>query len=371
LSAQRSAAVTENNLTDCEVSMNRKTIGVVFAVLTFVVGVGLARIKLTEWRSSPTPAIPQHRLDHHVLSGPYVHENLTMYLIHSQDLPNARLYTPLPAALERKLVTVYETGDVNELAIQNGSRAEEILVQAGDIVKGGQQDRVLAVDLIVPARSERIPIDAFCVEQSRWQQRGDESAANFSSADSMVATKELKLATKHSSSQGMVWDEVTAAQEKLSGGLASSVRSTASESSLQLSLEHEDVQKSTAAYVKQLSPAFAGKADVVGVVFVINNQISSADEYASARMFSQFSLRLLRTAAIEAVAESRTAKGNSEVTQASVGSFLADAEQGGESVNDVTNRTRLVKREGKNGLFFETRDMAHNGIWVHRSYLNK
>jgi len=31
----------------------------------------------------------------------------------------------------------------------------------------------------------------------------------------------------------------------------------------------------------------------------------------------------------------------------------------------------MVKREGKTGLFFETRDMDHGGAWVHRNYLSK
>lgn len=47
---------------------------------------------------------------------------------------------------------VYETKDVNELSVENRSH-KDIYVQSGDIVKGGQQDRVLAVDLIVPPRS--------------------------------------------------------------------------------------------------------------------------------------------------------------------------------------------------------------------------
>src|SRR5215213_2482517 len=115
------------------------------------------------------------------LSGPFTHENLTVFLIHGQDTINSRKILTLEEALERKRVIVHETKDFNELAIENISRDEDVFFQSGDIVKGGQQDRVLAVDLIVPPRSGRIPIAAFCVEQGRWQRRGQEEAGKFES----------------------------------------------------------------------------------------------------------------------------------------------------------------------------------------------
>ncbi|MCM3874094.1 MAG: hypothetical protein ND895_25680, partial [Pyrinomonadaceae bacterium] len=83
------------------------------------------------------------------LSGPFTHQNLTIYLIHGKNMIEGRSFLTLQEALEQKKVVVYETKDVNELSIENRS-TQDIYVQAGDIVKGGQQDRVLAVDLIVP-----------------------------------------------------------------------------------------------------------------------------------------------------------------------------------------------------------------------------
>jgi hypothetical protein len=59
------------------------------------------------------------------------------------------------------------------------------------------------------------------------------------------------------------------------------------------------------------------------------------------------------------------------VSADSVTTFLADAERGRESEREVTGRTKMVKREGEKGIFFETRDMARGGAWVHRNYLAK
>jgi len=90
--------------------------------------------------------------------------------------------------MERKAVIVHETSEVNELSIENVSQTEEVLVQAGDIVKGGDQDRVLAVDLIMPARSGKVPIAAFA-----W---------------SKVAGSSVDKSRRHNSTRRMTWPRV-------------------------------------------------------------------------------------------------------------------------------------------------------------------
>ena len=100
--------------------------------------------------------------------GPYAHENLTVFLLRGKATKAAnKKYLTLAQALKEKKVKVHETGDVNTLAIENLS-SEEVYVQAGDIVKGGRQDRTLGTDLILPRKSGKVPIAAFCVESGRW-----------------------------------------------------------------------------------------------------------------------------------------------------------------------------------------------------------
>ena len=354
--------------------MNRKKLGLFIAVVTLTVGVVLAKLSLPQLQSTPK-APPDGRLgspvNDYTLSGPYSYENLTIFLIHGPNQLNSKPFVPLQEAMERKLVVVHETSDVNELSIENLSQTEEVFVQAGDIVKGGQQDRVLAVDLIMPARSGKMPISAFCVEHGRWQQRGQEQAAQFTSSNDMLATKDLKVAAKQANSQSKVWREVDAAQAKLSTSLRTEIRSDVSRSSLQLAIENEKVQESIAAYVKKLSPIVEGKRDVIGFVFAINGKINSADLYYSNELFKRFWPKLLRTTAIEGVAERTLNEKIETVATDSITAFLSDADRGQESTNDVTERTHMIKRESQQGLFFETLDMAQNGLWVHRSYLAK
>ena len=93
------------------------------------------------------------------VAGPYIHHNLAVYLVHGPDGPAGALDT-LEQALERGQVVVYETGSVNQLAIENRSADRAVFVQAGDIVKGGRQDRVFSQDLVLEPKSGRVPIDA-------------------------------------------------------------------------------------------------------------------------------------------------------------------------------------------------------------------
>jgi hypothetical protein len=352
--------------------MKKRTIAVLVALLTFAVGVAIARFTLPRFRTPapPPPARHEIQLSNYRLSGPYEHENLTIFLVHGPDQAFSGPYTPLQQALERKVVAVYETSEVNELAIENRSGSEEVFVQAGDIVKGGQQDRTLAVDLIVPAKSGRIPIDAFCVESGRWTQRGNESAAEFRTSQDMVATKELKLATKAEGSQAKVWREVETAKAELSESMNADVAGVASRSSMQLALENEKVRESAAKYVNELTSLVDEHSDVIGFVFAINNKLNSADVYPSHAMFKQFWPRLLKAAAIEAVSSPAPAgTANEGLSIKAVGDFIVAAEKGSESLNEVTKRTHMVKRESEQGIFFETRDMAHGGAWIHRNYL--
>src|SRR6267143_7308627 len=142
--------------------------------------------------------------DEYRLEGPFTQGNLTVFLIHGKDRIKGQTFITLQEALVQRKVIVRETRSVNELSIENIS-SEEVYVQSGDIVKGGQQDRMMAVDLILPPRSGKIPIAAFCVENGRWSRRGNEEVTTFNSSSNSVASREVKLAAKARGSQGEVW----------------------------------------------------------------------------------------------------------------------------------------------------------------------
>ena len=198
---------------------------------------------------------PEMKATDYRLSGPYTHKNLSIFLIHSRTtITRTRSFLTLQEALEQKKVIVYETQSVNELAIENLS-SEDVYVQAGDIVKGGKQDRMMAQDFIVPPKSGRMPIAAFCVEHGRWSGRGNERAGVFSSSSDAAVTREIKLAAKSSNSQGAVWENVRLAQDKLSQSVGARVNSNVSASSLQLAVENSRVQATADSYIKAVRAA--------------------------------------------------------------------------------------------------------------------
>ena len=360
--------------------MKRQTLALLIGAFTLVAGVVVAKVAgLRLWDESPSAAAPEQkqeqkhdwRAGEYRLSGPRTHENLTVFLIHGTPGTAGERFLTLEEAMARKVVIVHETEEVNELAVENVSRTEEVFIQAGDIVKGGQQDRMLAVDLIVPARSGRVPVDAFCVEHGRWAARGGETMSAFTISEQMASTKELKMAAKQSRSQAEVWARVDEAQSKLSASTNADVRAAASASSYQLSLENDKVRESADEYIKALSGVVEGKQDVLGFAFAVNGRVSSADVYASPALFRRLWPKLLKASAVEALAEMATADKLAPPTADAFAELLADAGRGRVEAREVTRRTRMIKREGERAVFFETRDMQSGGAWFHRNYLAK
>jgi hypothetical protein len=303
------------------------------------------------------------------LSGPYTHKNLTIYLVHGNDLITGHSFLTLQEALAQKKVIVYETKDVNELAIRNLSN-QDVYVQSGDIVRGGDQDRMISMDFIVPPKSGRMPIAAFCVESGRWSRRGGEMNGSFASSENSASTKELKLAAKSENSQQAVWENVTAAQDKLSRNVNATVNAVVSRSSLELSLENAKVKETAGTYIQAFANLLRNKKDVIGYAFAINGQVNSADVYASSVLFAKLWPKLLKASAVEAIAELEENTKPTSVQESAVTAFLVGPDKAA-SEKDVTQRVRLLTRENDDSIFFETRDRQKKDAWIHRNYIKK
>jgi hypothetical protein len=323
------------------------------------------------------------------VSGPHSYENLAVYFVHGASAPGPVPLT-LQEAVARGAVQVIETGRVNELQIEN-TGSEQVFVQAGDIVKGGKQDRVLTVSFLLPAKSGRLPIASFCVEQGRWTMRGKEDAGKFSSAAEAMPSRAALLAMAApapakadgyqpagdlpagadlAAKQRKVWDSVAATQNKLAGGLNTNVASPQSGTSLQLSLENEKLKNARTEYLAALKSTGEADPDIVGYVVAINGQLSSANLYPSNAMFRKMWDKQLAAAVTEAIGEKAGPAPTSPLpTAAKAGAFLAEAEQGSASERVGAMGTRQETRDGKKALYNEAR--GGDGRWVHKSYLAK
>src|SRR5262245_23637496 len=83
------------------------------------------------------------------LSGPQTHDNLTVFLVHGPDELKGRKFLMLADALAQKKFVIHETQKVNDLTMENLSDTE-VIILSGDILKGGQQDRIAQYDQVVP-----------------------------------------------------------------------------------------------------------------------------------------------------------------------------------------------------------------------------
>jgi hypothetical protein len=304
------------------------------------------------------------------ISGPHTHKNLTIYLIHGPN-QTSRSFLTLQEALERKTAVVYETGSVNELAIENLSGDQEIYVQSGDIVKGGRQDRTFKDDVILPTKSGKVPVQAFCVEHGRWSPRGKEASGHFESSSQAVASRDMKKAVKMSANQAEVWGSVAESQRKLASNVAAPVAAAASPTSYMLSLESGSLQKPVEEYVGALAGLADSRADVIGYAVAVNGKLSSADVYANHELFRKLWPKLLRASAVEAITD-LDAKANFQAPDlAAVKAFLEASEKGKASMADVNARTRVVKKDSDQNAVFETQDRAAKQGWLHKSYLAK
>jgi ARG/rhodanese/phosphatase superfamily protein len=349
-----------------EATMKRGTLSIPISLLAVAIWVAIAASGVPPTSAGQKPSSAEG----YEISGSYTHENLSVFLIHGQDKIKDKQFLTLQEAMQQKKVIVHETSNVNELAVENVS-GEEVFIQSGDIVKGGKQDRLITLDFVVPPRSGKMPIAAFCVEHGRWQARGREAVAYFASSDAQIATKNLKLAAKYKMNQGEVWKSVGVAQGRLASSAGASVASAESPSSLQLTLENKKVQETSNNYTQKLLPVIEGKRDVIGYAFAINGKVNSADIYASRELFRKLWPKLLKASVVEALAEPANGKKTVPATPEAVRACLADAEKGKRSEKQVTSRIRMVTQETDENLLFETRDREQKDAWIHRNYVTK
>lgn len=322
-------------------------------------------------QASPDKAKPK-AAPAYKLSGPYVHDNLTLYLIHGEDLLKGKKLLTLDEALQQKKVKIYETGNVNQLSIENLDAGVEVFVQSGDIIKGGQQDRIITFDLILPPKSGKMALNAFCVEAGRWSQRGGESKTEFSSSREQASSKGLKIAARKDKEQGKVWQGVSRDQMRLMRNLNKQTQDPRSPSSLQLTLENKDVNKAVEAYLKKVAPCIDGKNDVIGLAVAINGEMSCADVYGSHELFLKLWPKLIKASAVEAVVELKKDKKFKPMQEETVKAFLADAEKGQKTEKKVTGHLLEVQRETQENLLYETRDKSNpNAPAARRSYIKK
>ena len=317
------------------------------------------------------------------IAGPFVHENLAVYVIRGTS-SDSRAYITLDQGLAAGTVHVREKGattgqdqsTVNTLEIENKSNMW-LFLHAGDVVKGGKQDRTIMTDLVLAPNSKPQPVDAFCVERGRWTP--SQSGLAFKSNTGIVAGGSLKRAIQSEKNQSRVWEEVAKAEKRAAGArVTTAVASPAPLSSTgtyNAITQDRIVSGGRDGYVKALLPSLRNFPDAIGIAVAINGKVTAADQYASASLFRALSGKLLESYALEAFLarepgrQPAPAKEQMSAFLAKSAAAPAKSEQIGESMHQATRDTAdAVVYEyghvtGRNGR----RDVTV----LHKSYLKK
>lgn len=296
------------------------------------------------------------------------YKNLTILLIRGKDQIN-REYLSLEEAMEQKKIILHETGSVGELSADNKSD-KHIFIMSGDIVKGGKQDRTIAEDIILKPGCKNVPLKSFCVERSRWSQRGSESTAQFSSSKKILSNKNLKIAAREKKEQQAVWAEVADFQDKAGKNVGSDIKSNQSATSLQLTLENKDLESAVKEYIKATEPLFADKTDILGFAFCVNGKISTVDIFGNAVLFAKLKAKLVESAANEAVFNYNEKTTFENPTAVEIQSFIDSAKKGEETERKTGENTTERKYTTEKSIMYRTYNTDAGDNPIHTTIYN-
>jgi len=307
------------------------------------------------WQKAPADSKPRTalvKLDaKRTLGKPQVYRNLTLVPVYDKSARPTDSFLTLDEGLKLKQVSVKESkagGDVNTLYVTNDSR-KPLYLMGGEVVLGGQQDRTLGRDTIIPPGRKDTPVTVFCVEHGRWVGHRDfeASAPSVASAEIRARAQEGEfyaareaasaplaevdaapnaapgIAGAHvrpgranalsnsqsygdvvqrtgrsghvSDAQQKVWDKVAEKNAKLkTESKTGSYRGA-------LTLSGGDAQKSVPAYLTALSGSLGSDSHLIGVVAAINGKVVAADMFSDPILFRKLWPKLLRSYASDAV----------------------------------------------------------------------
>ncbi|MEW5795150.1 MAG: DUF6569 family protein [Candidatus Zixiibacteriota bacterium] len=331
------------------------------------VGLGAAAAVLSMTGSCETGVAANQR----ILSGPYSFENLSVYLVHSEDATKVEDLRTLDEAVEEGWLTIFETGVIDEIEVENTSDWP-VYIPSGSIVTGGRQDRMLPHDIIVAAHSGKIPLASFCIERGRWSGRGQESESIFMVAPFLVADRDILMAARIEKSQRRVWEGVAANIEEygthIRGGRADEWLWV---SSLPEALENMQIQDRARPYVEAITSQARSRTGAIGMVVIIQGKISGADLYRSGTLFERLFPKLLDAAATVALAKSADEGAPEHVTVEEISAWMAGAETGNASSESGGGVVFLRRIESENAVFIESLSDTLTDHWIHKSFLGK
>jgi hypothetical protein len=272
-----------------------------------------------------------------LITGPYAHENVEVFLLHSAEQDD-RDFVTLDDGLREGTVRISEQQQerVNALEIENdGDQA--LYLQEGERLRGGKQDRVIIASLIVPPHSGRMSLPTFCVEQSRWSE--GTSGRGFGITESLaLAPKGVRGAAKVDGSQSGVWSCVGTQKRSASKQLNTPNRT----SSINETLDSPEAARHLQSYAEALSAVLPHHPDAIGVAVLINGEIEEVNLYPNHGVLSKLYPRLINSYAFQALLLNGKAQDVAPESAATIARFIREGAEKSRQERDIDARNRLA-----------------------------
>jgi hypothetical protein len=298
------------------------------------------------------------------ISGPYGHQNLTVFLVHSSR-QDGRDFLTLDEGLANGLVKVTEKEQeqVGKLLIDNQSD-RPLFLQEGERLQGGKQDRTIIASMVVPPHSGRITLPAFCVEQGRWAPAGN-GLAFTRPASLALAPKGVRAAAKVEGSQSHVWRAISVQKESASARL----NALNTNSSVNETFDSPGVQKVSDDCARALGSVPDRHPDSVGVVLVVNGRFEEANVYPNHALLKKLFPRLVQAYAVQAALLKDEPREAGTLSPADIARLLKEGGERSRHDNPIDGRNTLHVCELEGDRFQCTTE--YEGGVVHVQLLKK
>lgn len=165
---------------------------------------------------------------------------------------------------------------------------------AGEVVKGGKQDRILAQDMILPPNGKKVDISVFCVEKNRWSYGESGKFDKYFS----VSSNSIRQKVIQDQNQSAVWEEVGKTVRK-----NNTETNTGTYTSLVNSKEYN---KELSEYINFFMKSLKTKSNCIGFVGVSGDKIIGCDIFATPDLFNKQSETILNGYITEAIIHGST-----------------------------------------------------------------
>ncbi|MCH8903054.1 MAG: hypothetical protein IIA45_03975 [Bacteroidetes bacterium] len=271
------------------------------------------------------------------------HQNVGNYVTLKEALEQDKvLITEMSAIIPTATPTNGTTGEESQQIVRGGARVNTLFIEntsmdtiylmAGEVIKGGKQNRVIAQDVLIPpSNGEKVDLSVFCVEHGRWSYSDNDNdgiPASFGIISNATTVQTTKVIDTEKD-QSKVWDSVRGVMSK-----NDAVSGTGTYTALEDAEEFKAELNGYLAHFENFASSFD---NMIGVVVVCGSNIVCLDMFATKELFRKEFSGLLISYATEAITNGEDVK----IFRAEVVKYLDKV------LNDEDSQEEIVEQSGK------------------------